>query len=163
LSLLTRKRPDAFLVEAVAAAKVRAVDEAIEMTHRLRQEVGSYALMAGTGFEHTDFLQCCKFAEGDSRVLMMKMARDRAGRMARLKKKTDPAGGEDAFAVFASTFRSRREAEAAAALAEALEDAASRGLSPAEAWDEVSESAYALAAIAIEEIVQKWLDPRAKL
>jgi acyl-CoA oxidase len=163
LSLLTRKRPTAFLVEAVAAAKVRAVDEAIEMTHRLRQEVGSYALMAGTGFEHTDFLQCCKFAEGDSRVLMMKMARDRAGRMARLKKKTYPAGGEDAFAVFASTFRSRREAEAAAALAEALEDAASRGLSPAEAWDEVSESAYALAAIAIEEIVQKWLDPRAKL
>jgi acyl-CoA oxidase len=162
-SLLTRKRPDARLVEAVAAAKVRAVDEAIEMTHRLRQEVGSYALMAGTGFEHTDFLQCCKFAEGDSRVLMMKMARDRAGRMAKLKKKTHPAGGEDAFAVFASTFRSRREAEAAAALAEALEDAASRGLSPAEAWDEVSESAYALAAIAIEEIVQKWLDPRAKL
>jgi acyl-CoA oxidase len=163
LSLLTRKRPDAFLVEAVAAAKVRAVDEAIEMTHRLRQEVGSYALMAGTGFEHTDFLQCCKFAEGDSRVLMMKMARDRAGRMAKLKKKTYPAGGEDACAVFASTFRSRREADAAAALAEALEDAASRGLSPAEAWDEVSERAYALAAIAIEEIVQKWLDPRAKL
>jgi acyl-CoA oxidase len=162
-SLLKRKRPDARLVEAVAAAKVRAVDEAIEMTHRLRQEVGSYALMAGTGFEHTDFLQCCKFAEGDSRVLMMKMARDRAGRMAKLKKKTHPAAGEDAFAVFASTFRSRREAEAAAALAEALEDAASRGLSPAEAWDEVSESAYALAAIAIEEIVQKWLDPRAKL
>jgi hypothetical protein len=32
-----------------------------------------------------------------------------------------------------------------------------------EAWDEVSESAYALAAIAIEEIVQKWLEPRAKL
>jgi acyl-CoA oxidase len=162
-SLAARRRPERALVEAVAAAKVRAVDEAIEMTHRLRQEVGSYALMAGTGFEHTDFLQCCKFAEGDSRVLMMKMARDRAGRMARLKKKTYPAGGEDAFAVFASTFRSRREAEAAAALAEALEDAASRGLSPAEAWDEVSESAYALAAIAIEEIVQKWLDPRAKL
>ena len=160
-SLLSRRRPDARLVEAVAAAKVRAVDEAIEMTHRLRQEVGSYALMAGTGFEHTDFLQCCKFAEGDSRVLMMKMARDRAGRMAKLKKKT--LRGEDAFAAFASTFRSRREAEAAAALAEALEDATSRGLSPAEAWDEVSESAYALAAIAIEEIVQKWLDPRAKL
>jgi len=95
----------------------------------------------------------------------MKMARDRAGRMAKLKKaeKGSPAGGEDAFAAFASTFRSRREAEAAAALAEALEDATSRGLSPAEAWDEVSESAYALAAIAIEEIVQKWLDPRAKL
>ena len=156
-SLLTRKRPDARLVEAVAAAKVRAVDEAIEMTHRLRQEVGSYALMAGTGFEHTDFLQCCKFAEGDSRVLMMKMARDRVGAL--VKKNRGAGAGETAASIFAS----RREAEVAAALAEALKDAASRGSSPVEAWDEVSESAYALAAIAIEEIVQKWLDPRAKL
>ena len=24
-----------------------------------------------------DFLQCCKFAEGDSRILMQKMARDK--------------------------------------------------------------------------------------
>ena len=63
----------------------------------------------------------------------------------------------------ASIFASRREAAATAALAAALQAAASRGSSPAEAWDEVSESAYALAAIAIEEIVQKWLEPRAKL
>ena len=48
------------------------MDEGIDFCHRLRQEVGSYALMSGTGFEHTDFLQCCKFAEGDSRILMMK-------------------------------------------------------------------------------------------
>lgn len=33
--------------------------------------------MAGSGFEQMDFLQCCKFAEGDSRILMLKMARDR--------------------------------------------------------------------------------------
>ena len=156
-SLAARRRPERALVEAVAAAKVRAVDEAIEMTHRLRQEVGSYALMAGTGFEHTDFLQCCKFAEGDSRVLMMKMARDRVGALT--KKNRGAGAGETAASIFAS----RREAEAAAALAEALKAAASRGSSPAEAWDEVSESAYALAAIAIEEIVQKWLEPRAKL
>jgi acyl-CoA oxidase len=156
-SLAARRRPERALVEAVAAAKVRAVDEAIEMTHRLRQEVGSYALMAGTGFEHTDFLQCCKFAEGDSRVLMMKMARDRVGAL--VKKNRGAGGGETAASIFAS----RREAEAAAALAEALKAAASRGSSPVEAWDEVSESAYALAAIAIEEIVQKWLEPRAKL
>ena len=156
-SLAARRRPERALVEAVAAAKVRAVDEAIEMTHRLRQEVGSYALMAGTGFEHTDFLQCCKFAEGDSRVLMMKMARDRVGAL--VKKNRGAGAGETAASIFAS----RREAEATAALAEALKAAASRGSSPAEAWDEVSESAYALAAIAIEEIVQKWLDPRAKL
>ena len=33
--------------------------------------------MAGSGFEQMDFLQCCKFAEGDSRILMLKMARYR--------------------------------------------------------------------------------------
>ena len=57
-TLTNGTRPSAGMVEAVAAAKVSAVDEAIEYCHRLKQEVGSYALMAGTGFEHTDFLQC---------------------------------------------------------------------------------------------------------
>jgi hypothetical protein len=32
--------------------------------------------MDGKGFELMDFLQSCKFAEGDSRILMLKMARD---------------------------------------------------------------------------------------
>ena len=35
-------RPSAALVEAVAAAKVTAVDEAIDFCHRLRQEVGGW-------------------------------------------------------------------------------------------------------------------------
>ena len=38
-------------------------------------QVGSYALMGSSGFKHLDFLNCCKFAEGDSRVLMQKMVR----------------------------------------------------------------------------------------
>jgi hypothetical protein len=33
--------------------------------------------MHGTGFELMDMLLCCKFAEGDSRILQMKLARDR--------------------------------------------------------------------------------------
>jgi acyl-CoA oxidase len=69
--------PSTELTDAIAVAKVRAVDESIELCFRLKQEVGSYALMAGSGFEQMDFLQCCKFAEGDSRILMLKMARDR--------------------------------------------------------------------------------------
>ena len=32
--------------------------------------------MGDTGFEHLDFLQCCKFAEGDGRILSQKLARD---------------------------------------------------------------------------------------
>ena len=41
----------------------------------LCSQVGSYALMRDSGFAQTDFLQCCKFAEGDSRILLQKMAR----------------------------------------------------------------------------------------
>jgi hypothetical protein len=58
------------LIEAIATGKVKAVEESISLCFRLKQEVGSYALMNNTGFEHMDFLQCCKFAEGDSRILM---------------------------------------------------------------------------------------------
>ena len=65
------------VADAVAAGKVLCIEQSIALCHRLQQEVGSYALMAGTGFEHLGYLQCCKFAEGDSRVLMQKLARDR--------------------------------------------------------------------------------------
>jgi len=76
-NLKANKLPSIQLVEAIAVAKVKAVEESIEISHRLQNEVGSYALMAGTGFEQKDFLTCCKFAEGDSRILMQKMSRDR--------------------------------------------------------------------------------------
>ena len=51
-----KERASKALVEAIAAAKILAVEDAIDLTHRLRQETGSYALMAHTGFEHSDFL-----------------------------------------------------------------------------------------------------------
>jgi len=69
--------PDENLVEQVACLKVKAIETTIKYCFRLKQEVGSYALMAGTGFEKMDYLQCCKFAEGDSRILMQKISRDR--------------------------------------------------------------------------------------
>ena len=147
--LRTGGRPDAGLVEAVAAAKVSAVDEAIEYCHRLRQEVGSYALMAGTGFEHTDFLQCCKFAEGDSRVLMMKVARDRVKQFAELAKTR--------AAVPPGT--SPREAAAAGKLAEALARERERGVASAAAWERHWDKAYDLAGLAIENIVNRWVGP----
>jgi len=65
------------LVQAIASSKVKSVELAIELCWRLKQEVGSYALMTGCGFEQLDYLQCCKFAEGDSRILMQKISRDR--------------------------------------------------------------------------------------
>jgi len=69
--------PDADLVDAIAVCKIRCIDVAIQRVHALRQEVGSYALMHATGFELVDMLLCCKFAEGDSRILQQKLARDR--------------------------------------------------------------------------------------
>eukprot|EP00449_Zooxanthella_nutricula_P018949 CAMPEP_0198533762 /NCGR_PEP_ID=MMETSP1462-20131121/34785_1 /TAXON_ID=1333877 /ORGANISM="Brandtodinium nutriculum, Strain RCC3387" /LENGTH=52 /DNA_ID=CAMNT_0044263677 /DNA_START=1 /DNA_END=156 /DNA_ORIENTATION=- len=51
----------------VACLKVKAIETSISFCFRLKQELGSYALMGGTGFEKMDYLQCCKFAEGDSR------------------------------------------------------------------------------------------------
>ena len=83
--------PTTELTEAIAVAKIRAVEESIELCFRLKQEVGSYALMSGAGFEQMDFLQCCKFAEGDSRILMLKMSRDRL----RSYQKNGPSGDED--------------------------------------------------------------------
>jgi acyl-CoA oxidase len=69
--------PDADLVEAIAVTKIKCIEVAIERCQVLRQEVGSYALMHGTGFELIDMLLCCKFAEGDSRILQQKLTRDR--------------------------------------------------------------------------------------
>jgi acyl-CoA oxidase len=74
--LISGAVPDAALTHAIATAKVRAVEGSIDLCWRLKQEVGSYALMGDSGFVHLDFLNCCKFAEGDSRILMQKMARD---------------------------------------------------------------------------------------
>mmetsp|Transcript_31705 Transcript_31705/g.47215 ORF Transcript_31705/g.47215 Transcript_31705/m.47215 type:complete len:218 (+) Transcript_31705:1-654(+) len=75
--LRAEKIPPSDLVEAIATGKVKSVETAIDLCWRLKQEVGSYALMQGSGFEQLDYLQCCKFAEGDSRILMQKLSRDR--------------------------------------------------------------------------------------
>jgi acyl-CoA oxidase len=95
LCLKSDKMPDIDLIEAIAVAKVKAVEDSIEMSFRLKQEVGSYALMEGSGFEQMDFLQCCKFAEGDSRILMLKMARDRLSKYQRQSKKGEDVSSTD--------------------------------------------------------------------
>jgi acyl-CoA oxidase len=75
--LRTGAIPSDELVEAIAVCKIRGVGRAIAQCHALQQEVGSFALLGGSGFEHMDMLLCCKFAEGDERILLQKMARDR--------------------------------------------------------------------------------------
>jgi len=120
--------PSDELAHEIACAKVRAVEHATDLCWRLKQEVGSYALMKSSAFAHLDFLSCCKFAEGDSRILMQKMARDA---VRALSKGTVPADAAEA----------RLCADLAAALAPAGKDKAAA----AALWDENWELVYALA------------------
>jgi acyl-CoA oxidase len=69
--LQKREIPNMNLQKAIAVGKVRCLEDSIALCHALKQEVGSFALMAGNGFEQFDFLQCCKFAEGDSRYFVV--------------------------------------------------------------------------------------------
>merc|ERR1712061_892932 len=68
-----------------AFAKIAASEGSIDLCFRL---------MDGTGFGQMDFLQACKFAEGDSRILMQKIARDRV-------KASKAVGGEKEQALVA--------------------------------------------------------------
>mmetsp|Transcript_6265 Transcript_6265/g.14230 ORF Transcript_6265/g.14230 Transcript_6265/m.14230 type:complete len:626 (-) Transcript_6265:153-2030(-) len=65
------------LVTQIAAAKVEGVEFAIKSLALLRRDVGSFSLMASSPFgSNSDILLCCRFAEGDSRVLQQMMTRD---------------------------------------------------------------------------------------
>ena len=141
--------PPVALQEAIACAKVRAVEESIALCHRLKQEVGSYALMHGTGFEQLDFLQCTKFAEGDSRILMQKMARDR------MRAYTTQGRGAEAGGA--------GETRRCAALAEAVARAAAEsGLGDARAaqqagWDANWVDVYSLAEATMDRVMADFM------
>eukprot|EP00450_Noctiluca_scintillans_P013640 CAMPEP_0194493440 /NCGR_PEP_ID=MMETSP0253-20130528/11651_1 /TAXON_ID=2966 /ORGANISM="Noctiluca scintillans" /LENGTH=475 /DNA_ID=CAMNT_0039334425 /DNA_START=29 /DNA_END=1456 /DNA_ORIENTATION=+ len=75
--LRSNQLPPPKLVEGIAVAKIRSVESVIHLVFRLKQAVGSFALMDGSGFESTDTMQVAKFAEGSSYVLLQKIARDR--------------------------------------------------------------------------------------
>lgn len=129
--LRTDTIPDAQLVEMVACLKVKAIETSISLCFRLKQELGSYALMGGTGFEKMDYLQCCKFAEGDSRILMQKIARDR---LTAFSKKQDGH---------------KPEAEACTALGKRLMSGGQA------AWNESWRDVYGLAELVIERVVEE--------
>lgn len=121
--------PSKQLVEAIAVCKVVSVERAIALTFRLKQEVGSYALMGDTGFEHMDFLQCCKFAEGDGRILMQKLARDRVKEM--VKGRTPPGSSDQEIALAKHLMEGGR----------------------GQAWDDNFEKVYQLAWCVIERVL----------
>jgi acyl-CoA oxidase len=122
------------LVNAIAAAKVKCIETTIDLCFRLKQEVGSYALMDGSGFEKLDYLQCCKFAEGDSRILMQKIARDRLSMF-----KKGPEGTEEEVALCTE-------------IGMAVMTKGYKG------WEDSWEQVYALAAAVIERTLKTWED-----
>jgi acyl-CoA oxidase len=136
----------------IATAKVKAVEASIDLCWRLKQEVGSYALMGDSGFGTLDFLQCCKFAEGDSRVLMLKMSRDRLRRFAKDVKAAGggraavPAGQEAEVAICASLGKS---------LAAAKGDKAAEAAVFDDKWEEVYALAEAIMARTTAQAMQK--------
>lgn len=107
------------------------------MCFRLKQEVGSFALMADSGHGNMDFLQACKFAEGDSRILMQKMARDRLKEFA--------SGTGDAFTDDEKQLCGQLGAIMAAA-------AAKTGLDKQQAWDNEWRTVYDLADAVIHRV-----------
>jgi acyl-CoA oxidase len=120
--------------------QVKAVEESIEMCFRLKQEVGSFALMGESGFGNMDFLQACKFAEGDSRILMQKMARDRLKHFASTR-------GDGDFS-FEETRLCRKLGGSMAVAAEA-------GTNKQETWDNEWETIYELANAVMEHVIDK--------
>lgn len=107
------------------------------MCFRLKQEVGSFALMADSGHGNMDFLQACKFAEGDSRILMQKMARDRLKEFA--------SGTGDDFTDDEKQLCGQLGAIMAAA-------AAKTGLDKQQAWDNEWRTVYDLADAVIHRV-----------
>eukprot|EP01128_Nolandella_sp_AFSM9_P005124 TRINITY_DN2432_c0_g2_i1.p1 TRINITY_DN2432_c0_g2~~TRINITY_DN2432_c0_g2_i1.p1 ORF type:complete len:491 (-),score=115.74 TRINITY_DN2432_c0_g2_i1:96-1496(-) len=138
--LRERKVPDVNLQLAIAVAKVYCVETVIWLCFRLKQEVGSYALMGDTAFASADFMLACKFAEGDSRILQQKMARDRVALG------PNYAGG------------SAKENEICLTLLKALKG--KKGAAMATAWDEQWENVFALAQAVTDRVVAEWLPKR---
>jgi len=65
------------VVNLIAAAKIEAVEFCINALHLLRRNVGAYGLMQSGPFGSTnEILLCCRFAEGDSRILQQMLVRD---------------------------------------------------------------------------------------
>ena len=108
----------------------------------LARQVGSYALMHATGFELVDMLLCCKFAEGDSRILQQKLTRDRLKRLQR--------GGVRGMASALLSSDLRNETVAAISLARKLQpagrDAQKLGKAMDDNWRQVYDLADMIAA-----------------
>lgn len=70
------------LVELIATAKVECVDFALRSYYELKERVGAFAIQGHSPFtsEREAMLYCLRFAEGDSAILLQKIARNKVKR-----------------------------------------------------------------------------------
>jgi len=145
--------PPAELGEAIGIAKIRAVGAALRCVRELQAEVGSHALMAGpghSGFLFGDFLLVTKFAEGDSRILMQKMARDRLRQFQK--------GGWSSMLQLASIEAPRRaEAALCMKIGRAMNSAKPNDIKALmEAWDSQWRNVYGLAELICDRCIREY-------
>lgn len=129
--------PSSSLVEGVAVLKILAVESSIKFCFQLKQEVGSYALFQPSGFGELDFLQCCKFAEGDSRILMQKLSRDRIRQH-----------------ISGVVFGNKREKKLCVDLQNSLKQY--EGVEKQKKWDNLYENVYQLAEVICERVLENF-------
>jgi len=151
--LRANKVPGRRLVEEIAVAKIKALEVSIDVSHKLEQEVGSFSIMMGSGFEHKDVLLCCKFAEGDSRILQQKLVRDC------LKWVSEMGMGTRIFNhVLFGGAQSRARMLGAMKLAKRLQgEAATKG--PIKAWNDAYEQVYEYADLLSERYIENRVGP----
>lgn len=152
--------PSPAVAEAIGVAKIRGVSTTLEAFRELQAEVGSHALMANaghSGFLFGDVILVTKFAEGDSRILMQKMARDRLRQFQR--------GGWGAVAERVSLdSHTRAEATLCLQLGRALSNAKAGGIKAImEAWDREWRSVYRLAELICDRYQREVRESRARL
>lgn len=142
--------PEAELVEAIAVAKIKSVNTGIDLSDKLAREVGSYALMHESGFGAAPWLYMTAFAEGDSRILSQKLARDS---MKAFQKSSYVSAGKD---LVLGTGPERREKQIQIQLSRALSGASS----PADAgrlWNENWQLVYSLADAVCDKYMSSYL------
>ena len=157
--LKTQTLPSIELVEAIACAKVQCVERSIQYCHQLQNDVGSYALMSGTGFENIDFLTCCKFAEGDSRILMQKMSRDR---MKQFQKKFETGDGDKPPKGVDAVDWELENQTCYELQTKMLKIMTEDGVDKQVAWDECWEDVYHLADIIMNRTMKSFMSSMAK-
>lgn len=134
--------------------QVKCVEKSIKSCHQLQQDIGSYALMASTGFENIDFLTCCKFAEGDSRILQQKMSRDRMKLFTQNKSCPEGVDKQD------WTIENEACVELATKMETIMQSSSGEGgvmMDKLEAWDHCWEDVYALSEIIMTRTMKSFM------